>query len=96
PEGAVSASIHSPFRVPAKHSKLEIDTHNLLAPEETMNQMPAAQTVRTERIQLCPLETEEDGQESGIELKVRRSSLPVEVTRGTQNSLDCDYSLTEQ
>ncbi|XP_073466655.1 tectonin beta-propeller repeat-containing protein 2 [Aquarana catesbeiana] len=95
-EGAVSADIHSPFRVPAKHSKLEVDTHNLSASATTVDQRPAAQTVHTERIQLCPLETEEDGQESGMELKVRRSSLPVEVTRGTLNPLDCDYSLTEQ
>lgn len=90
------ADIHSPFRVPAKHSKLEVDTHNLSASATTVDQRPAAQTVHTERIQLCPLETEEDGQESGMELKVRRSSLPVEVTRGTLNPLDCDYSLTEQ
>ncbi|XP_040188930.1 tectonin beta-propeller repeat-containing protein 2 isoform X2 [Rana temporaria] len=96
PEGAVSADIHSPFRVPAKHSKLEVDTHNLPASAATADQRPAAQTVRTERIQLCPLETEEDGQETGMELKVRRSSLPVEVTWGTPNPLDCDYSLTEQ
>ncbi|XP_072285041.1 tectonin beta-propeller repeat-containing protein 2 isoform X2 [Pyxicephalus adspersus] len=92
PEGAVSSAIQSPFHVPAKHSKLKSTS------PVTANLMPSAQMVHTERIQLCPLECEEDGQESGIELKVRRSSLPVEVTRGcrTRNSLDCEYSLTEQ
>lgn len=98
PEGAVSAAIHSPFRVPAKHSKLENNPCNESISAVTAKQITAAQTVRTERIQLCPLETEEDDQESGMELKARRNSLPVEVTRGstTQNSLDCDYSLKEQ
>ncbi|KAM9294313.1 tectonin beta-propeller repeat-containing protein 2 [Gastrophryne carolinensis] len=95
PEGAVSAAIHSPFRVPAKHSALEQDIANGPTAVIKQNAMPAVQTVHTERIQLCPVETEEGVPDSGVEMRTRRSSLPVEVTNRARNSLDCDYNLTE-
>ncbi|XP_068110732.1 tectonin beta-propeller repeat-containing protein 2 [Hyperolius riggenbachi] len=84
PEGATSA-IHSPFRVPAKNSSLALTDHNT-SPSATPP-TPSAQSLRTERIQLCPVEAEEDASEVGVELRVRRSSLPVEVGSG--------FSLTE-
>ncbi|KAM4014366.1 tectonin beta-propeller repeat-containing protein 2 isoform 1-T2 [Anomaloglossus baeobatrachus] len=87
PEGAVSAVLHSPFRVPAKHASLEKLQNGLLANSKE-NPEPPVQTLRTERIQLCPLELEEGDQGEALEPRVRSSSLPAEFPARTVYSLN--------
>ncbi|XP_075048735.1 tectonin beta-propeller repeat-containing protein 2 isoform X2 [Mixophyes fleayi] len=94
PEGAVSAVLHSPFRMLPKHSELQKNTQNGSVPGIT--ETPAVQTVITERIQLYPLESEEGTPEPGEEPIVRRGSPPVEFSRSnTTVSIDSGYSVTD-
>ncbi|XP_073494489.1 tectonin beta-propeller repeat-containing protein 2 isoform X2 [Phyllobates terribilis] len=95
PEGAVSAVLHSPFRMPAKHTSLEQKPQNGLVANSKESQDPPVQTLRTERIQLCPLELEEGDQEEALEPRVRSSSLPVEFPDRGPRSIDSVYSLND-
>lgn len=91
PEGAVSAVLHSPFRVPAKHSSLE----NGSISHMTEIQPPPDQSLKTERIQLCPLELEEGDQEQALEPRVRSRSLSVELPERGRTSIDSGFSLID-
>ncbi|XP_069593956.1 tectonin beta-propeller repeat-containing protein 2 isoform X2 [Ranitomeya imitator] len=95
PEGAVSAVLHSPFRMPAKHASLEKKPQNGLVSNSKTSQDPPVQPLRTERIQLCPLELEEGDQEEALEPRVRSSSLPVEFPDRGPRSIDSVYSLND-
>ncbi|XP_069806100.1 tectonin beta-propeller repeat-containing protein 2 [Dendropsophus ebraccatus] len=95
PEGAISAVLHSPFRVPAKHASLENKPQNGLMSKNPENQLTPVQTLKTERIQLCPLELEEGDQEEGPEPRVRSSSLSVEFSQRGRTSIDSSHSVNE-
>ncbi|XP_075700370.1 tectonin beta-propeller repeat-containing protein 2 [Rhinoderma darwinii] len=95
PEGAVSAVLRSPFRVPAKHASLENQPQNDSASDVQENQVPSVQSLKTERIQLCPLELEEGDQEQGLEPRVRSNSLSMEFTDRGPISTDNGYSLKD-
>ncbi|KAM3919107.1 tectonin beta-propeller repeat-containing protein 2 isoform 1-T2 [Leptodactylus fuscus] len=95
PEGAVSAVLHSPFRIPAKHASLQKKPQNDSVCNIKEKQVPPVQKLKTERIQLCPLELEEADQEQGHEPKVKSSSLPVEFSDRGRISVDSGCSLND-
>ncbi|KAG9481870.1 hypothetical protein GDO78_010872 [Eleutherodactylus coqui] len=93
PEGAISAVLHSPFRVPAKNASLENKLLNGSVSNMENKPVPPVQALRTERIQLCPLELEEE--EQALEQRVRSTSLPVELPDRSRISTDSGYSVND-
>ncbi|XP_044128022.1 tectonin beta-propeller repeat-containing protein 2-like [Bufo gargarizans] len=95
PEGAISAVLHSPFRIPAKHTSLEKKAQNGSISNIEEKQAPPGQSLRTERIQLCPLELEEGDEEQALEPRVRSGSLPVVLPAQGRISTDSGYSVND-
>ncbi|KAG8561729.1 hypothetical protein GDO81_015452 [Engystomops pustulosus] len=95
PEGAVSAVLHSPFRIPAKHASLEHKLQNGSLSKSKENQTPAVQTLKTERIQICPVELEEGEEEQELEPKIQSGSIPVEFSNRGRLYTDSGCSVND-
>ncbi|KAM4664262.1 tectonin beta-propeller repeat-containing protein 2 [Discoglossus pictus] len=88
PEGAISESLQSPFRshklVPAVEVEHQYDTLS----EINTDKKHVIQAVRTEKIQLCHIDDEDNGSDPAAESRDVRSR------SSSTNSIDSGYSLT--
>ncbi|NP_001084519.1 tectonin beta-propeller repeat containing 2 L homeolog [Xenopus laevis] len=97
PEGALSASLHSPFRA---HTPVFIEDgkhHIGTLSEIKENDQIDVQSIKTEKIQLCAIEDEESLVDQATDLKSRTCSLSTDQVKSRSssiNSIDSGFSLT--
>ncbi|XP_004917231.1 tectonin beta-propeller repeat-containing protein 2 isoform X2 [Xenopus tropicalis] len=97
PEGALFASLHSPFRA---HTPVftEDGKHHIGALSEMKeNNKIDVQSIKTEKIQLCAIEDEESLLDQGTDMRIRTCSLPADEVKSrssSTNSIDSGFSLT--
>ncbi|KAM4690537.1 tectonin beta-propeller repeat-containing protein 2 [Rhinophrynus dorsalis] len=97
PEGAVSAILHSPFRVQTTLSTSENRPQNGNVPILNESKKVDLLTIKTEKIQLSSLEDDEDALDMAGESRTRSYSLPngeAKSRSSSMNSMDSGFSLT--